>query len=525
MKDDEQLPETGSINTVPASMPGTIMETPATFLKTIEAVETSPQARNNPGRSTRKLFALGAKAYGGTLILTGIALPIVASAVTLGLYVFLPASPVSNWYALVTGATFSGCAWLIISGFLSYFATAEGANARSYSQIKSRLYELKARLGITNGPDGRAQITALTVPGSAASAGNILAIREALAAYNTVQEMLQDDGAGLSWVLGIGYVNAWGLIHRAEEALIEIEPVEAVIRGAMHDYACIQDSVISNQEEILLKLVRAVRDLDPLAMSYFSEQRPRKKTDEKLNKVIQATIEHSQQIQQITRAVKRLDQNAAIDEGQRVNLQGADEEMEAEPDVQTQARIALREVRGALNEFRDGLWEGVVRARNHLITVIALIGLVTHGMLCLAILASNLYDGRMVVIGATVYYMLGAVSGLFGRLYKELTRLSMLNDYNLSLARLVAVPVLSGLAGIGGVLMTALFYSTLLDSLLVRTAPTLSVTTLQSVFQLHIPYYLLVAALFGLTPNLLIRGLQHRAEQYASYIQSSKSSV
>jgi len=85
------------------------------------------------------------------------------------------------------------------------------------------------------------------------------------------------------------------------------------------------------------------------------------------------------------------------------------------------------------------------------------------------------------------------------------------DDYGLSLARLTATPLLSGLADVGGVLL----FSTLLFEPTTGSGP--------KIFVLNQPDYIIAAAFFGLTPNLIIRGLQQRSEKYISALQSSNA--
>jgi hypothetical protein len=80
--------------------------------------------------------------------------------------------------------------------------------------------------------------------------------------------------------------------------------------------------------------------------------------------------------------------------------------------------------------------------------------------------------------------------------------------------RLFATPLLSGLAGIGGAFITLIFSSSL--------APNATASTLSSLFSTS-PQLLLAAAFFGLTPDLIIKSLQEKAEKYASDLKSSKS--
>jgi hypothetical protein len=87
------------------------------------------------------------------------------------------------------------------------------------------------------------------------------------------------------------------------------------------------------------------------------------------------------------------------------------------------------------------------------------------------------------------------------------------DDYGLSLTRLIATPLLSGLAGVGGVLLFSAFVS---ESIKFPTS---------SIFRLDRPDYIIAAAFFGLTPYLIIRGLQQRSEKYISALKSSKGAV
>ena len=176
--------------------------------------------------------------------------------------------------------------------------------------------------------------------------------------------------------------------------------------------------------------------------------------------------------------------------------------------------MALSEVRRTLNEFRDNLWEGLIRERNHLLNTVGVTGLVTHILLCITIVMSGVMSGskgKPLLMAATAFYMVGAVSGLFGRFYNEVNTNTAIDDFGLSLARLIATPLLSGLAGIGGVIITLVLSDTI----------TTQSITLESIFKFD-PSYLLTAAAFGLAPNLIISGLQQRTAKYATDLQKSK---
>lgn len=85
---------------------------------------------------------------------------------------------------------------------------------------------------------------------------------------------LLDHRTGLRWVTGMGYLNVWSLLHRAEEALVKVEPPEMVLRGALHDKLAIQNSTLQQRDELLDKLIQAVTDLDPIGAIYFKEHQP-----------------------------------------------------------------------------------------------------------------------------------------------------------------------------------------------------------------------------------------------------------
>ncbi len=485
-------------------------------------------------RTTTTLRRVG-KAYGASLLITGVLMPFIASVATIVVYIaqpidffqhMFPLLPVytSDWYAPVYGVLLTGLIWLVSALFSCYATTAGGANMGSYAQMRERWLRLKARLDLHE--DTHGNLTELDIDKLQKDVGLDIsepyqkqALREAYALCRGISRNLCSADTGVRWVSGSGYTSTWELIHRAEEALLEVEPVETVLRGAMHDMFAIKGSTMNNGDELLDKLILAVQDLDPLASEYFNEHQPDKSRDRLLNKLIHTINDEKEVLHQIADRfsifVKHSD-----------NSTDADDEIEAvtptDKKMQAKARFVLREIRRTLNGFRDGIWDGLVRARNRLLGTIALTGVVTHILLCTAILADTINGPSMnrdAIIAATAFYIVGAIAGLFGRFYNELSSSKGGDDYGLTLARLIATPLLSGLAGVGGVLVTALVYSKL-----VAGAGDTSATLLSNIFGLKATIYLLVAAVFGLTPNLIIRSLQQQAEKYVSDLKSSKGS-
>ena len=314
---------------------------------------------------------------------------------------------------------------------------------------------------------------------------------EACRCYERTEWYLRNHRTGLRWVTAMGYLNAWSLLHRAEEALIKVEPAEMAFRGAIHDKLAIQNSTIDKRDELLKKLIQAVTDLYPAGAVYFKEHQP----------------DHDGEIlRNIAEAINKLPTTQ-----DQINIHAIETKS---PEQQDAARMALSEVRRTLNEFRDNLWEGLIRERNHLLNTVGVTGLVTHILLCITIVMSGVMSGskgKPLLMAATAFYMVGAVSGLFGRFYNEVNTNTAIDDFGLSLARLIATPLLSGLAGIGGVIITLVLSDTI----------TTQSITLESIFKFD-PSYLLTAAAFGLAPNLIISGLQQRTAKYATDLQKSK---
>src|SRR5581483_4845914 len=67
-----------------------------------------------------------------------------------------------------------------------------------------------------------------------------------------------------SWICGTGYVHLWGMMNKAEEALIEVQPREAIICEAADDEMRLNNSRVQNSEEWVNKLRLAIQNLDSL---------------------------------------------------------------------------------------------------------------------------------------------------------------------------------------------------------------------------------------------------------------------
>jgi hypothetical protein len=186
------------------------------------------------------------------------------------------------------------------------------------------------------------------------------------------------------------------------------------------------------------------------------------------------------------------------------------------------ARGIVREVRFAINEFRHGAWDGLVRSRNRLLRTILVAGVVGLLLLDLAVLANV---PAFNLISAVVFFLVGALVGLFNRLRIDAGSSRAVEDFGLFEARLLHTPLLSGLAALGGVFLTAVLpvFSNIV-------APGASGTTevdlkpLTDVFNVSTNQVgLVVAAVFGLAPNSILTILKDQADRYKRDLAQSSA--
>jgi hypothetical protein len=119
-----------------------------------------------------------------------------------------------------------------------------------------------------------------------------------------------------------------------------------------------------------------------------------------------------------------------------------------------EARVRLRQVVSALNEFRDGTWASLIRLRNRTLAALILTEVFAYGLLALAV-GTNV--GRTSVATGVAYFLVGALIGYVARLIAlRATRAdnSDIDDYGLEFSRLLLVFMISGLAAVAGVALT-----------------------------------------------------------------------
>ena len=418
--------------------------------------------------SSASLSQTNDNTYLTALVASSVAVPIVAAMITVWIYV----APFSaTWYpgiAVPMGAIITLIVWLLFAIPCCRFASARYANRCSYGSLINQLRDLRARLHVLD--DRQAGKSGATLSDTC-----MVALKEARIWCDDIE--LEIKCKGLCWLLATGYINMWKLLHHTEEALIEIEPIEAIINTAIHDELCLQDSNVSSSEVLLDKLRMAVKRLSPSATVYLTKQ--------------------------------SREQEASTGSLSKGNPSQSDPEVEA--------RATLREVRRTLNEYRDNLWEGLIRTRNRLMMIVVITGFLAYILLSLSIVLN--VGPKYVVAGAT-FFLVGAIVGLFNRLHLETqSNNTAVNDYGLSMARVIATPMLSGLAAVGSVLVITLLTGAMETGAVQKSL----LEDLPSIYSIS-PWHIILAAIFGLAPNLLIGMLQQKAESYKSDIKSSKAS-
>jgi hypothetical protein len=183
--------------------------------------------------------------------------------------------------------------------------------------------------------------------------------------------------------------------------------------------------------------------------------------------------------------------------------------------LRPEAIAILVETRYEINRFRDNSWEGIVNARNHLLDTSMNLGLITYALLVFTLVMT---PGPNTILWATIYFLVGAITALFARARIEWSAASAVDDFGLTRARLLHLPWLAGLAAVGGVLVTAVLGPQLVPANGSGTAPALA-----DIFNGGNTSLLLIAAVFGLTPDLIIRRLEQQTEKYKADLESTQS--
>ena len=152
---------------------------------------------------------------------------------------------------------------------------------------------------------------------------------------------------------------------------------------------------------------------------------------------------------------------------------------------------------------------------------------------------------RSAILAAAAFYLIGATVGLFRQLQLASSATTTQEDYGLESMRLIQTPLFSGLAAVGGVVLLSIVpaltppVTTSSPSKPAASSPggttttttaaqpaatsTNTIPSLDSIFDLTSNEKgLVIAAIFGLTPTLLVARLRAQSEGLKSGLKSSE---
>jgi hypothetical protein len=387
--------------------------------------------------------------------------------VTIG-YVTVPPGTGAVVFGLLAAILF----WVVLAALYRPYTAADCASRRNYNLLREKLDRLEIRLKHAMlrgyGPQEVSE-----PDNGALKTTRKQAFEQAKQECRKIRRGLES--SGMPWVTGVGYIELWHRMHRADEALIKIEPYPMVLEGAMRDESRLMNATMANRDVLLKRLTCAAAMLDNSA-----------KQGERLIYLTQ-TVEAECSLPKKQERVK--------------------------PETRATALAMLSDVRYEINHFRDENWEGLVNARNRLADSSALLGFAAYALLGLAIFMNVPHD---TVVWVSTYFLIGALTGLFARAQAEWNAESAIDDFGLATARLLEIPWLSGLSAVGGVLVISVVDGSFAEG-------PQKLHELERIFDSR-PLLFIISAVFGLAPDLLLRRLGQEVEKYKEDLQSTQSS-
>ena len=395
--------------------------------------------------------------YFGALVFLAAIIPLPFLAALISIIVYLSPSSFqwlgASTMVIILGLIITLVLWLLLAIPCRSFATAKGGRSSDFSSLQRDAGVLNKQLEVVKSEQATQEAAKCATPTGHYKA-TIADIESNLENYkNTLNHN------GLPWVSYTGYVSMWDRINKLDEAMVGVLPCQTVIESANYDELSL--SGVPESKDLLDLLDKAIHTMLALL----------KKTTEP---------------EKVTNPP---------------SLSAANNGQDSQQSEQ-QARSDIRKVKSALHKFTNERWDGLVRARNQLIGTAFLTAFFTYILVIIAILAKV---PRMNTIDAMVFYFLGAIVGLFGRLFDERNADKVVDDYSLSTIRIIVTPLISGLA----VLIGVLFVTTS------STLDTIYTITIQN---------LVLAAVLGFSPNILINKLLSKSEEIKGQIKSASPS-
>jgi hypothetical protein len=407
-------------------------------------------------------------AFAGSALVSAWLAPLIAGFATAA--VFLGWRPFMLANAVAIGIVVGVVAWLLIAIGLAPVLASPTVESDSWDQASRRLEGVRQRLARLD-PIG---------------CGRLAGLVEARASVDYVDSH-EFRHPGVRWATRHGHVVMWSSIHAAEAALI-LSASRAEVWGTLQKVRLRLDGA---SKEVADRLKTAVEDI----ANYLENATP---SGPNLN----PNVAPAQPSSRLAPTDLGLPPVASEDD----------------------ARGRLRQVVITLDAFVDQKYSGLVRLRNLTLIALCFTELFAFVLLALAVSSSGL--PRNIVLTCFLYFIVAAVFGFLGRLLTLASTTDPTMDYGLERARLLIVPVVSGLAGLAGVLLTAMLFSMGFSSLVTASVARVnspgSLPNLTEVFSLTTNRAgLLFAILFGYAPTLLQTRLDSLVESYKLAIKST----
>lgn len=490
------------------------------------------RARQRPHPSTEGLIVKLLASFVVAFKQIGVFLPIIAAAMTLLLYFFYPQllpswqqDPTLGGFFILSDGLLCALLIALVYALCSLpIVVLTNKGLQDYTFFKASEEQLYARLGKPVFESGTAatpqeEMTEHIDFLSLRQDSQKLAIyREACNCYFKLKETLYSPKA-VQLLSNVGDVYALAMANRTQEMLIKIEAMSGVIEEAKQVYEDLQASSIRNRDELLKELVQAISVLDPQSVEGLYKEK-----SDNLFDNLRKKMRRWYKAPRVKTEISHFS-FPPVEEGQisdRKNTRNSHTALGTE----ARMRAIIHFISFSLHRFQEDRLAEVLQARNNLVLATLASGLITYALLCVSIIAivqnlpndvpsstafqSAIRPVTSALASAVVIYTTGIAAGLFGRLYAEANKESATKDYGLSRARLQAIPLISGLAAIGGVFITTTTLATTTESAVFISAFTLNIRTI------------LVAMIFGFTPNLLIRAFQQHPDQYVSNLASTE---
>ena len=192
------------------------------------------------------------------------------------------------------------------------------------------------------------------------------------------------------------------------------------------------------------------------------------------------------------------------------------------PDAWAEARErgSIAQIQRLIDSSKTDRYAGFVRARNMLLAACTMTATALYSIFWLGIIALPTELSQPILSAALFFTTIGALVGLFQLLYAESQSETGVDDYGLSVARLIVSPQLAALAALVGVVLTSLATSALGGA---PTAPVAAPATIpEALNQIRNPANVLVAVAFALSPGLVFSRFRQNIEQ--NKLELSKSS-